>query len=532
MSDWWKSAVFYHIYPRSFYDSNGDGIGDLAGIAQKIDYLKWLGIDAIWVSPFYVSPMKDFGYDVADYTAVDPIFGDLADFDLLLARTHEAGLKLVIDFVPNHTSDQHPWFIASRADKTNPHRDWYIWGDPADDGGPPNNWLSRFNGRSAWKFDQLTGQYYLHSFLESQPDVNWRNPGLAEAMDNVLRFWLSRGVDGFRVDVSYRALKDPQLRDNPPDPNWREGMDPSLRFIEKYNKNYSDIHILNKRLRSVLDEFPGRVLIGEMYLPFDQLVKHYGQDDEFHLPFNFSLIGCQWNAATIAALIQTYEAAICENQWPNWVLGNHDKSRIAARAGKKQVRNAMLLLLTLRGTPTIYYGDELGMTDGEIPPHLIQDPCEKNMPGLGLGRDPVRTPMQWSSDEHAGFSSVPPWLPIQADYRTTNVESEAQLDESDLMFTRRLLTLRRQSEDLVWGGISNINTSNGLLSFRRGKNTWVFINLSDEAESADLPLDLPDNLEFFGTDGQQVKVSDRRFIVKENSSVIVYSAPCSSSTVR
>jgi len=316
MKNWWQNGIIYQIYPRSFQDSNGDGIGDLQGIQQRLPYLKWLGVHSIWISPIYPSPMADFGYDVSDYLDIHPMFGTLNDIDALIAVAHEHDLKIILDFVPNHTSDQHAWFLESRSDKNSAKRDWYIWRDQAADGGPPNNWLSRFDGKSAWEWDETRGQYYLHSFLKEQPDLNWRNPEVKAAMLDVLRFWFMRGVDGFRVDVSNRVMKDTQFRDNPPNPDWQPGMDPSKQVIELHSKNIPEIHLFNRWLREVADEFEDKVLIGEINLPFPQLVKHYGDIEngrsEFHLPFNFRLIFAEWNPSTVQALAEEYERLLAE----------------------------------------------------------------------------------------------------------------------------------------------------------------------------------------------------------------------------
>lgn len=490
---WWRTAVFYHIYPRSFFDSNGDGIGDLKGIGQKLDYIQWLGADAVWISPFYPSPMADFGYDVANYTDVDPIFGTLSDFSSLLGQAHERDLKIIIDFVPNHTSDRHPWFEESRSDRTNPKRDWYIWRDGKEDGSPPNNWLSVFEGQSGWKLDPRTNQYYLHSFLREQPDVNWRNDGLKQAMLDSLRFWLNMGVDGFRIDVSYRSMKDPMFRDNPPNPAWKEGMDPAMMLIEKYNKNIPDIHIFNRMLRSVIEEYRDKVLIGELYLPLQDLVKHYGSNnDEFHLPFNFSLIGAQWTASVVGNLIETYEGLLGPDHWPNWVLGNHDKYRLASRVGRAQTRNALLMLFTIRGTPTLYYGEELGLPNRHIPPELVQDPWEKYAPGLGLGRDPVRTPMLWDSSAHGGFTKGSPWLPVHEDYADLSIEAQTRDPGSTLSFVRELLRIRKSCRALTEGPLEIITKENDLLAFTRrspdtGLDTLTILNFSDNTNTLPLP---------------------------------------------
>ena len=356
---WWKRGIIYQIYPRSFQDQNGDGVGDLAGIARRLDYLSWLGVDAIWISPIYPSPMADFGYDVADYCDVDPLFGSLADFDDLVRAAHARGLKVILDFVPNHTSDRHPWFLESRSSRASPKRDWYIWRDGRN-GGPPNNWVSQFGG-SAWTYDPGTGQHYLHSFLREQPDLNWRNPDVRAAMLDVLTFWLDRGVDGFRVDVIWLLIKDEALRDNPENPGWQPSQATINRLLQVHNADQPDVHDVIRDMRSLLDRYDERLLIGEIYLPLERLVAYYGKDlSGAHLPFNFQLILTAWKADAIARLIDEYENALPPGGWPNWVLGNHDQPRIAARVGEAQARVAAMLLLTLRGTPTMYYGDEIG----------------------------------------------------------------------------------------------------------------------------------------------------------------------------
>ena len=358
---WWQTGVIYQIYPRSFQDSNGDGIGDLAGIVQRLPYLTELGVDAIWLSPIFRSPMADFGYDISDYTDIDPLFGSLEDFDALLAAAHAQGLRVILDLVPNHTSDQHPWFKQSRASTRSSRRDWYIWRDPAENGGPPNNWPSVFDG-SAWEYDCATGQYYYHAFLAAQPDLNWRNADVRSAIYEVMRFWLRRGVDGFRVDVIWHLIKDEHFRDNPPNPNFREGDPPHHCVVPLYTADRPEVHDIIAEMRRVTDEFTDRVLIGEIYLPLERLVAYYGRDlSGVHLPFNFSLLSTSWRAPAIARLINEYEAALPSGGWPNWVLGNHDQARIASRVGHDQAKIAAMLLLTLRGTPTIYYGDEIGM---------------------------------------------------------------------------------------------------------------------------------------------------------------------------
>src|SRR5829696_1359296 len=385
---WWQTGVVYQIYPRSFQDSNGDGIGDLRGIAARLDHLVSLGVDAVWISPIYPSPMADFGYDVSDHCAVHPDFGTLADFDALLAAAHGRGLKVILDYVPNHTSDRHPWFLESRSSRTNQKRDWYIWRDGKRDGSPPTNWLSEFGG-PGWTWDEATGQYYYHAYLKEQPDLNWRNLDARQAMLEVLRFWFERGVDGFRVDAIHLLFEDEQLRDNPINKHCREGMSPSRRLIRAHTMDQPEVHEAIAAMRRVADTFEDRVMIGEAYLPIDRLMAYYGLDlTGFHLPFNFHLLSTPWHPIAVAALIEAYEAALPPGAWPNWVLGNHDHSRLASRLGLRQARVAAMLLLTLRGTPTIYQSEEIGMTDVPIPPERVQDPWERNVPGLG--RDPER----------------------------------------------------------------------------------------------------------------------------------------------
>jgi alpha-glucosidase len=489
---WWKRGIIYQIYPRSFQDTNADGIGNLDGIRRRLDYLKWLQVDAIWISPVYPSPMADFGYDVADYCGIDPIFGTLADFDRLIEEAHARGLRLILDFVPNHTSDRHPWFVESRASRDNPKRDWYIWRDGKPDGSPPNNWISNFGG-PAWSLDAVTGQYYYHAFLREQPDLNWRNPALRQAMYNVLRFWLDRGVDGFRVDVIWHLIKDAEFPDNPPNPGWTAGEREIGRLLQVNSADQPEIHDVVAEMRRVLDEYPERVLIGEIYLPIERLVTYYGANlSGAHLPFNFALINAPWKADTIAKLVGEYEAALPLGGWPNWVLGNHDQPRIATRVGAAQAGIAAMLLLTLRGTPTMYYGDEIGLQNVPIPPERVQDPWEKNEPGLGLGRDPYRTPMQWSAARNAGFSDGEPWLPVAADYESRNVETLRDNPRSLLTLYRQLMGLRREHialsiGDYVAGGIEG-----DVFWFERrhtGTRLIVALNFGHEAATIRVPSD-------------------------------------------
>ncbi len=489
-SVWWQRGIIYQIYPRSFQDSGDDGIGDLAGIRRRLDHLVRLGVDALWISPFYPSPMADFGYDVADYCGVDPIFGTLADFDALVAEAHGRKLKVIVDFVPNHTSDRHPWFVESRTSRTNARRDWYLWRDPAPDGGPPNNWQSNFGG-SGWTLDATTGQYYYHAFLAAQPDLNWRNRAVRDAMYDAMRFWLERGVDGFRIDVLYHLIKDAAFRDNPPNPDFRDG-DPSWhRWLPLYTADRPEVQDILVEMRDVVGAFdaPGRerLLIGELYLPLDRLVAYYGREihgrlSGVQLPFNFQLIGAPWNARAIEKIVRDYEAALPAHGWPNWVLGNHDQSRIATRVGPAQARIAAMLLLTLRGTPTVYYGDEIGMRDVPIPVAEVQDPLERNEPGKGLGRDPERTPMQWDGTPNAGFSSARPWLRLADDWRDVNVERLATQPGSMLWLVRALTTLRRAHPALATGSYETVSCDDASLVYRRSagsSSVLVALNFTD-----------------------------------------------------
>ena len=490
MTEWWRSSVIYQVYPRSFQDSDGDGVGDLRGIEARLDYLVELGVDAIWISPIYPSPMADFGYDVADYTGIDPLFGTLADFDALLGQAHAKGLKVLLDFVPNHSSDQHPWFIASRSSRADPKRDWYIWRDAKPDGSPPNNWISDFGG-SAWTWDAATGQYYYHAFLKEQPDLNWRNPQVRAAMLDVLRFWFARGVDGFRVDVLWHMVKHAAFPDNPPNPDYTPTMGEMHRVLQLHSTDQPEVHDIAADMRDIADAFGARVLIGEIYLPVDRLMRYYGQARPgVHLPFNFQLVDAAWDAELLGKLIVDYEAALPPGAWPNWVLGNHDRSRSATKRGGAQARVAAMLLLTLRGTPTIYYGDELGLEDAIIPVNQVRDPRELREPGLGLGRDPVRTPMPWDASEGHGFTSGTPWLPFGADAARRDAAAEAADDGSMLTLHRRLLALRRAHPALSVGGFALIAARDDVLAFERREGddrVIVALNLGHESRRFAIP---------------------------------------------
>ena len=454
---WWQRGAIYQIYPRSFADSDGDGVGDLRGILEHLDHLSALGVEAVWLSPIYPSPMADFGYDVADYCDVDPTFGTLADLDLLVAASHDRGIKVILDWVPNHTSDRHPWFLSSRSSREDPKRDWYVWRDGGPGGAPPNDWRSSFAGAgAAWTLDEATGQWYLHSFLPEQPDLDWENAEVEAAMHDVLRFWLDRGVDGFRVDVVHLLAKDPLLRANggiPPQGDWET------------------IHERLRRIRRVVDDYPERMLVGEVYLrDLRRVVSYVSSGDELHLAHNFVFLHLPWSAAAFRSSIEEFEALASDAAWPAWFLSNHDHARAASRfdeagQGPARARAVLLMLYTLRGTPFVYQGEELGLPDAEIPPERIVD--------IG-GRDPVRAPIPWRppsvAGPAAGFSSGEPWLPVIADAERLNVESQAMDPASTLSLARRLAELRRRTPALQTGAQRFLHTDADVLAWLRESN--------------------------------------------------------------
>jgi alpha-glucosidase len=477
---WWRNGVFYQIYPRSFQDSNGDGIGDLPGIIQRLDHLNGtpqsLGVDAIWISPFYRSPMKDFGYDVSDYRDVDPIFGTLGDFDHLLEEAHRRGIRVLVDLVPNHTSDQHPWFVESRSSRNNPKRDWYVWADPRRRG-PPNNWRAVFGAavkRSAWTLDRTTGQYYLHHFLPQQPDLNWWNEDVRKAIDDVMRFWLDRGVDGFRIDVAHSLVKDQLLRNNP-----------RLFAKRRPRRNWEldEVHEIHRRWRKVIDEYEDRMAVGEVSSrELAGLVRYYGNDDELNMPFNFNFLRQPWSAERFRGIVEEWERLLPPHAWPDYTLSNHDRSRAATRYGPHRARAAAMMLLTLRGTPFIYYGEEIGMTDVRIPRERIVDVD---------GRDPERTPMQWDATRNAGFTTGKPWLPIAANMeRGVNVAAQRDDPNSMFSFYRRLIQLRRGSAALRGGSYYTLDAPSGVFAYLReaeDARLVVALNFFDRSRRVTLP---------------------------------------------
>jgi alpha-glucosidase len=496
---WWRDAVIYHVYLPSFRDSDGDGMGDLGGVIEALPYLaEVLRVDALWISPFFSSPWLDGGYDIADHTAIDPRFGDIAIFEQLVADAHRRGLRVIVDYVPNHTSDEHPWFQESRRSRESPKRDWYVWADARTGESLPNNWVSEAGG-SVWEWDEQTQQFYLHSHLVEQPDLNWRNPEVRVAMLGVLRFWLELGVDGFRVDVAHMLMKHPELQDNPPDPEGQQNpydrQHPDFHTqLHVNDRRHPDLHGVLREMRRVLDEYGDRVAIGELdVMPWQEWASYYGSDlDELHLPMNFRLIETQWTAAGIAAALQELERALPPGAWPVNNLGNHDRSRMASRWGELQARAAALLLLAARGTPILYYGDELGMTDVAIPATRTRDGFARREGGPT--RDPNRTPMPWSSAPGAGFSRVgalEPWLPLASDWRERNVGRQLTDRDSMLTLYRQLLDLRRVRAPLRQGAFRMLPTDEpDCLLFERSlgaERLLIALNFSAEPRAVTLP---------------------------------------------
>jgi alpha-glucosidase len=477
---WWEKGTIYQIVPQSFMDSDGDGTGDLEGIRSRLDHLSWLGVDAVWLGPIYPSPCADFGYDISDYRGVHPQYGSLEDFERLVAEVHERGMKLILDFVPNHTSDQHPWFAESRSSLNSSKRDWYIWRDPGPGGGPPNNWLSVFGG-SAWTLDLETGQYYFHSFTEQEVDLNWRNPYVQEEMMAAMRWWLERGVDGYRIDAPWYMVKDRRFRHNPPFPGW-DGERQHEQQTPAFSRDLPEGHELMRMMRRTVDAFDERLLMGEFYLPPERLVSYYGAyGDELHFPCNYQLLTTEWTPQALCETVSKYEGLLQPVNWPSWALGNHDMSRTRTRIGPEQARVAVVLLLTLRGTPLIYFGEEIGMEDVPKAAEAQRDPQTRDYPPGN--RMPYRTPMQWSDTPNAGFTTGSPWLPISENVRTCNVEAQRRDPGSLLNLYRRLLALRRSEAALHSGDFIPLPPTGDLLPYLRefdGTRILVVLNMGGE----------------------------------------------------
>ena len=450
---WWQRGAIYQIYPRSFADSNGDGVGDLRGITSRLDYLQELAVAAIWLSPIFKSPMADFGYDVADYRDVDPIFGTLEHLDELIAECHARDIKVVLDWVPNHTSDRHPWFEESRSSKTNPKRDWYVWRDR------PNDWVSQFKAVGpAWTLDPATQQYYLHSFMAEQPDLNWDNPEVEHAMHDVLRFWMDRGVDGLRLDAIHKIAKDPLLRDH-------------IDAPRRHDQDWESIHDRLRGIRKVIDDYDDRMIVGEVALEdLHRIVAYLGYGDQLHLAHNFVFIDQDWDAETYATSIEDFEKLAAHGAWPAWFLGNHDKPRPASRfnhdgLGSQRARAILVMLYALRGTPFIYQGEELGLPDADIPPDRVVDVD---------GRDPERAPMPWTPEAPThGFTTGIPWLPLVTEAHSLNARTQAADPRSTLNLTRRLARLR------VTGEQTPVDAAEGVLAFRRDE-LLIAVNFTDQ----------------------------------------------------
>jgi alpha-glucosidase len=505
---WPEGSIVYQIYPRSFYDSNNDGIGDIPGITKKLGYLKDLGINVIWLSPFYPSPMADFGYDIADYCEVDPIFGSMRDMDRLIKSAHRKGIKILADLVPNHSSDEHEWFRQSRQSKENKYADWYIWHDAKgmDRSGkpiPPNNWLSIFSGESAWEWEPARQQFYLHSFDVRQPDLNWPNPEVREAFKDVMRFWLDRGVDGFRVDAVRFMAKDPIFKDNPLNPDYKTGDRNTYgSLIHSNSQGWPQLYSYLNEMASVLKEEPYkkrlRFMVTESYPeePVEEYLAYYqGVDPEVAAPFNFEGLSLPWRAKPWQEFLGQFHAAL-DAYSPlcvaSYAFGNHDQHRLVTRLGEDRARSAAVLLLTLPGMAFIYNGEEIGMVNGKIPPALVQDPAAMD----GPGRDPERTPMQWSDAKNAGFSEAhTPWLPIADGYQQRNVKSQKNDPQSFLTLYRKLAKIRHKSRPLRHGSFELVDTGHeSVLGFMRkhdGDYTVTLLNFSDRQVTITLPDSVP-----------------------------------------
>ncbi|MBA2311917.1 MAG: DUF3459 domain-containing protein [Actinobacteria bacterium] len=483
---WWRDGVLYQIYPRSFSDSNGDGIGDLRGIIERLDHLGWLGIDGLWINPVMPSPNMDWGYDVSDYKAVDPELGTLEDVDELVAEAGQRDIRILFDLVPNHTSDQHPWFRDAIGSRTARYRDLYVWADPKE-GGPPNNWLSVFGGESAWELDEASGQYYLHNFLRHQPDLNWWNDQVREEFDDILRFWFDRGVAGFRIDVAHAMIKDRELRDNLPVDDETDERARRIGQQPIYNMNRPEAHEVIQRWRALSDRFdPPRILVGETFvLDLGKMIAFYGErNDELNLAFNFPFVFASLDGGALRKVVDETESLLLPESWPVWTGSNHDVGRLGTRwceGAEDRTRCALMMLLTLRGTPFLYYGDEIGMVEPELTKDQLRDPVGLRFWPEPRGRDGCRTPMQWTPEKGAGFTTpeATPWLPI-GDAGACNVADQRHEARSVLHLTRALIMLRASSPDLQTGSYEPLETPQGVWAWRRGERVTVALNLSSQ----------------------------------------------------
>jgi alpha-glucosidase len=498
--NWWKEAIIYQVYPRSYLDTNGDGVGDLAGITEKLDYIASLGVDIVWLSPFFTSPMKDFGYDIADYCDVDPLFGSLADFDKLIARAHSLGLKIMIDQVMSHTADTHPWFVESRKSRDNPKSDWYVWADPLPDGCPPNNWLSVFGG-SAWQWDTRRKQYYMHNFLVSQPQLNFHNPEVQQAHLDAQRFWLERGVDGVRMDACVFHFHDRQLRSNPPalvrDTSTVTDVNPYGMQAHVYDKTQPENVAFLQRVRAQLNEF-GAVSIGEVSSDdaLAQMAEYTEGGDKLHMAYSFNLLTPEFTAAHIRKQVEEFNERV-KDGWASWSVGNHDAIRVMTRWGGANPSPALgklvlAMQLSLKGTPCLYQGDELALTEADVPFELLQDPYGITFWPEFKGRDGCRTPMPWTGEApNAGFTSGTPWLPVAAPHLAASVAKQDQDPDSMLNFQRRFIAWRKTMPQLTRGEISFFDAPQAVLALRRDvqgmDSVLAAFNLTDREVSFDWP---------------------------------------------
>jgi len=534
--EWWKEGVFYQIYPRSFKDSNADGVGDLNGIKEKLDYFNWLGIDALWICPFFKSPMVDFGYDISDYNAIDPIFGDIEDFKDLLENAHKKHIRIVIDQVYNHTSDQHPWFIESRSSRNNPKSDWYIWKDPKPGGAPPTNWVSLFSGEkeeSAWAWDENRKQYYLHLFAKEQPDLNWQNENVRKTVYDSIRFWLDLGVDGFRFDAASHFYKDLE-RDLIKGPQIKKSLFESSRdnyYWDPFTARPETLIEIEK-IRKFMDSYQDRASIGEISSDMGLcLYLMFTIPGRFNIAFNIDFLEkLSFNASNIRNLASTLDYFFGSRAWPSYVTGNHDNRRILSRMtdgmnvgieDKKKISKLFAtMLLTLRGTPFLYYGEEIGMEDTYIPHDKIMDPWGKSL-WPKPGRDPSRTPMQWDSSKYAGFSNVEPWLPVNENKSKTNVDEEMKDPDSILNFYKKLIHERKTHEPLRSGTMQFLNIDDDILAYKRESNyaMTVILNFSDKIKVLDENLKgqiIISNYSRTGNRGEQFEIRPFESMIIKN----------------
>lgn len=484
---WWKKAIYYQIYPRSFLDTNGDGVGDIRGIINKLDYLNdgtpnSLGIDALWISPLYPSPNVDFGYDISDYNAIASEYGTIDDFKELLEKAHLRGMKIVMDLVINHTSIEHPWFIESRNSKENPKRDWYIWHPKR-----PNNWFAELELGSAWIYDEKTREYYLATFHRWEAEVNWRNPDLKKAMYDVIRFWFDMGVDGYRMDVVNWYIKDDQLRSNP----WSISLNPPDLQKHLYDRNRPETHLICKEIRKITDEYKERMLVGEVYADSIELAaEYYGNGDELHFAFNFPFLFSKWSAKNYHRIIETWNKLIPEGCWPCQTLSNHDQPRHYEKHAKgkwteARAKVALAMLLTIKGAPFLYQGEEIGMSNGKFKRSEYQDIVGKKLWPIHKGRDCARTPMQWNDSPNAGFTTGTPWLKINPDYKQKNIATQLQNEHSLLSYYRQFIWFRKKNPVLSIGEYqSMVDNPKYYLAFKRfleDRTVYILLNFTHKS---------------------------------------------------